>query len=202
MRFRFRMSMRSPLWAAAGEGSWSRAGVVTRLAGLALAAAGVLLLPAPGAAAHPGASREMVPAEVERVVGLPVGGPDCSHARDMFVRGSGQHVPAIDTCGYYLDGPTHLSSSGVATVMRVTTADALALLPAMLPGAAPAPDAGVGDWAYWRADTSAAGLVRVALVTGTASELIATEVVWTRNHRDVPVSLALATELTRITLTP
>src|SRR5699024_7435779 len=92
---------------SAAEGStmrhrtWSQA--AARLAGAILATA-TLLAPGPAAGASPSPSRELTAAEVEAATGIPVGGQDCAHAKDMATRDTGQRLPAVDTCGYYLGG--------------------------------------------------------------------------------------------------
>ena len=172
---------------------------MVQVAGAALLA-GVLLAPAEGVLARPAASRELTAAEVEHVAGLPVGGQDCSHARDLAVRATGQVVPAIDTSGYYLGGPDMITAPGVASVTRMTADDPQALLPAVLP-AGGEPVEGLGDHAAWRAE-SRVGLLKVSVVAVAGGELIATEVAWQRGTPSVPATRELAIELTRLTLAP
>ena len=176
-------------------------GTAARLAGAAAVAWALLASPG-AAAAQPFPSRAVTAAEVEQETGLAVGGPDCAHAENMAVRGTGQSLPSIDTCGYYLGGTTMFDSPGVATVMRVATADPRALLPEVLPGAAPAAVDGLGDWAYWRAEPKGPGTLRLALVIGSGSELIATEIYWSRDPRDERATLDAAIALARRTISP
>ena len=179
----------------------TRTRAAARLAGVALAAL-TLLAPAGLAGASPAPSRELTTAEVEAATGMPVGGQDCAHARDMAARDTGQRLPTVDTCGYYLGGTTFFDATGVATVMRVATTDSQALLPVVLPSASRTALEGVGDWAYWSTETNAGGIVRVSLVTGTAGELIATEIIWNRDPRDVRATLRGARARTASSVAP
>jgi hypothetical protein len=179
--------------------TWARA--AARLAGVALTTV-TLLATAGFAGASPSPSRELTAAEVEAATGMPVGGQDCAHAKDMAARDTGQRLPAVDTCGYYLGGTTFFDASGVATVMRVTTTDSRALMPVVLPSASRAELEGVGDWAYWSTETNAGGITRVSLVAGTAGELIATEIIWNRDARDTRTTLDAVLALAQRTVAP